>query len=113
MKIILIFMVLNILDIITTHIGLRISYQIYGNAWYAVGEANPYMDGVIQHWWGILFKLIIIFLFALILQWAWQRYHILASRIPLSIIILFSAGYLGYASIHNTIQILIMKEVIS
>jgi len=110
---ILIVFILSLLDVVSTHIGLRISYQIYGNAWYAVGEANPYMDGVIQHWWGVVLKVFIALSGTVILVIIKERY------VEKQIQVAFWLGFTFIVLVHlaaivwNTTQILIMRGVIN
>ncbi len=98
-----------LLDIITTHIAFRVSYNTYGDVWYAVGEANELMDGVIQTWWGIALKLAVTLCLGVLIIMALNRYRkCKGARLTLYSIMFLSAGTLLAASIWNVVQMLIM-----
>lgn len=100
---IIIVFILSMLDVTTTHIGFA----------HGLGEANPLMDGVIQHWWGVMLKLFLALFSIVILVIIKERY------IEKQIQIAFWLGFLFIVLVHltaviwNTIQILIMRGVIN
>ena len=104
MKTLMIFLVLlGITDIISTHIAFSVG----------LGEANPIMDGVIQHWWGIVLKLAITISVAIIFIYLQNRYQgVKPIQISLWIASIWCVGFMTFVSTWNTIQILIMRGVI-
>jgi len=100
---ILIVFILSLLDVVSTHIGFA----------HGLGEANPLMDGVIQHWWGVVLKVFIALSGTVILVIIKERY------VEKQIQVAFWLGFTFIVLVHlaaivwNTTQILIMRGVIN
>ncbi len=96
--------ILALLDIITTHIGFSVG----------LGEANPLMDGVIQHWWGMLLKMAITLAIAVAFYFILKRYQQSANAYArwvhrtTNIFLLIATLLMASAPIWNTVQISIM-----
>ncbi len=103
-----------LLDTLTTHIAFRVSYSVYGDAWYAAGEANELMDGVIQHWWGVLLKMVVTCAVAVVFYLVLKRYantkngFARTAYIVTNIILLGATLFMLSAPIWNIVQVTIM-----
>lgn len=93
-------MTLALLDVITTHIGLKLGFQ----------EANPVMREVIEQWWGVAIKLVATLIVAILIQWAWNRYNVESARIALLITAIVPSSIILMAAVlWNTSQIILFK----
>ncbi len=92
-----------LLDIITTHIAFRVG----------LGEANPVMDGVIQHWWGIALKMAVTIALAVTFYFILERYRLSenvyakATHMTTNVFLLMGTLFLAGVSVWNVAQIVI------
>ena len=100
------FVIANILDLITTQIGLKIGYKLYGDFF---GESNPYMQDITT-WYGTLYKLAVPLILIFIYVQLIKAYDVKQVRIAVAVFLLIGVMVFTIASIHNINQIIYMMK---
>ena len=101
------FIITNILDLITTQIGLKIGYKLYGDFF---GESNPYMVNIITEWYGVIAKIVFPLLLVFIYAQLIKSYDHKSVRIAVATVMILGTAVFLYATIHNLDQIIYMMK---